>query len=187
MAESCGDAHAEADPGGRVEDQEREIARAPHQGERTDSRDGDDRADREDPSAPEVIREPAAEEIARHRAAGADGEEPHHRVVMEAEIHRMRDLVGCHDLVADRSEGHHAERRPQPRADKGASERPLLVGGAGAPGARGLGLARVARALTARRIPVEEGDRDRCRRDDAAEGDERGAPAQRGDERSGHG
>ena len=51
-----------------------------------------------DPSAnthprPTRIGQPAPEHVARHRAAGAEREEPDDRALLEAAIDRVRDLV----------------------------------------------------------------------------------------------
>ena len=87
--------------------------RASDHRETADPRDRDDRAEDQDPSAAELIGEPTAEEVSDHRATGAEGEEPHHRRLVEPTVHRVSNLMRRHDLVPDDPECRHRERRPE--------------------------------------------------------------------------
>ena len=104
--------------------------RASRQGETANSDQGDNRAERKYPPAAHIIREPATEEVSRHHARGPKGEEPDHRGLQEATIHRVSNLVSRHDLEPDHPERRHGERRPEPGTPKRPAERPHFPGGA---------------------------------------------------------
>src|SRR5207249_9132980 len=129
------DAHAEAETGRRIEQEERPIVRASQQGETADPDDRDNGAEREDRSAAKLVREPAAQEIPRHHAAGAEGEEPHDCGLPKAAIHRVGDLVSRHDLVPNHAR-HRAKRTISRDIAKIRGVRTSPPGFAGRKGAR---------------------------------------------------
>src|SRR5207247_7857303 len=102
-------ANDEAKTGLRIEKQDRTIIVASQQAETAAPDDRDNGAEREYRSATELVREPAAQEIPRHHAAGAEGEEPHDCGLPKAAIHRVGDLVSRHDLVPNHAR-HRAKR-----------------------------------------------------------------------------
>ena len=162
------DAHPEAEPRRGVEEEQRQILGPAHHREAPDPGNGHERAEHEDPAAADPIREPAAEEIARHHAQAAEGEEPHHRRGLEPPIHRVGHLVGRHDLETDHAERHHDERGPEPAASQGSARVHVSSGALGRSANRGAaapaGPEPAARADRGRAAQAPRSSRRRCRR-----------------------